>query len=299
MIRTGTCSWAEKSLIASGDFYPRGVRTAEERLRHYSSRFDTVEVDSTYYAIPRAQTAALWAARTPGGFTFHIKVYGALTGHGIDPGTLPRELRGALTGRDREKPYIYVKEPSLISVMSDALIEALRPLREAGKLGVMVFQYPPWFQFSTKNLDYILTSKENMKGLPAAVEFRHGSWLTREKRDSVFRFMRENQLTYVTADEPQYGDLKTVPFLPEATTDTAYFRLHGRNRTNWLKKGIETSLRYDYLYSDSELRDFVPSMESVNRRAKETYVMFNNCHGGFAMRNAAGLREIISAEEES
>src|SRR5689334_19781878 len=94
--RVGTCSWAEKSLIESGEFYPQGVSSAEDRLRFYATHFDTVEVDSTYYAIAADRTTALWAERTPDNFLFHVKVYGALTGHGIDPRTLPKALRELL-----------------------------------------------------------------------------------------------------------------------------------------------------------------------------------------------------------
>jgi uncharacterized protein YecE (DUF72 family) len=90
MLRIGTCSWTEKTLIQSGEFYPKGTKTAEARLKHYASHFNTVEVDSTYYAIPDLRNTHLWAYRTPEDFVFHIKVYGALTGHGVDPKTLLR-----------------------------------------------------------------------------------------------------------------------------------------------------------------------------------------------------------------
>jgi len=69
--------------------------------------------------------------------------------------------------------------------------------------------------------------------------------------------------------------------------------LHGRNKENWLKKGVETSLRYSYLYSDEELKEFILHIQSSAKRAKVTYVMFNNCHGGFAMRNAEMMKALI------
>ncbi len=103
MVHVGTCSWAEKTLVASPDFYPPTARNAEARLRYYASHFDTVEVDSTYYAIPDLKTVWLWETRTPGDFIFHVKVYGALTGHAIDPATLPADLR-ALAGRGFGSP---------------------------------------------------------------------------------------------------------------------------------------------------------------------------------------------------
>ena len=294
MIRVGTCSWTEKTLIQTGEFYPKTVKTAEERLRYYAGSFDTVEVDSTYYAIPDKANSYLWGDRTPENFIFHIKAYGALTGHGIDPRTLTKDIFNLLPEKDKTEKHIYIKEPDLLRVIADRFKEALLLLQKFNKLGLLVFQFPPWFQYKTANLDYILKCKELMSGLPVAVEFRHGSWLTSDHLDPVLRHLRENQLTYVSADEPQYGNLATVPFLPDVTTDIAYFRFHGRNKENWLRKGIETSLRFAYLYSDEELKELVPSIQGVDKKAKITYCMYNNCHGGFAMKNALRLKELLS-----
>jgi uncharacterized protein YecE (DUF72 family) len=293
MIRIGTCSWTEKTLLQSGEFYPKDVKTAEGRLRYYADHFDTVEVDSTYYAIPDRKTAYLWDERTPDNFIFHIKVYGALTGHGVDPKTLPKDIADILPEKDKNEKCVYIKEPACLNGIAERFRESLTPLIRSNKLGVLVFQYPPWFQYGKTNLDYMLQCRELMQGLPAAVEFRHGSWLATDARDSVFKFLRENGLTYITADEPQYGTQATVPFVAEATTDIAYFRFHGRNKANWLKKGIETSLRYSYEYSDDELKGFVSPIRSISGKAKKTCAMFNNCHGGFAIRNALMLKELL------
>ena len=126
-IRVGTCSWSERSLIESGEFYPKGVSSPEDRLRFYASQFDTVEVDSSYYAIPAIRTTEQWAERTPQAFTFHVKAYGALTGHGIAPKTLPKELREMLPVGDKEKKNIFIKEPVLLKAISDAFVSALAP----------------------------------------------------------------------------------------------------------------------------------------------------------------------------
>jgi uncharacterized protein YecE (DUF72 family) len=295
MIHVGTCSWTEKSLIQSGEFYPQEVKTAEGRLRYYSSRFDTVEVDSTYYALPDKKNTALWVDRTPENFIFHMKAYGALTGHGIDPRMLPGDIFSILSGKDKTADRIYVKEPVLLKTIAGKFREALKLLQIVDKLGMMVFQYPPWFHYSVRNMDTVLAGKELMDGLSMAVEFRHGSWLAPEVRDTVFHFLRRNHIAYIPADEPQYGSLATIPFIPELTTDTGYFRFHGRNKENWLKKGVETSLRYAYLYSEEELKEFAAPVRDLNKRAKVTYAMFNNCHGGFAMRNAMRLKEMVSS----
>ncbi|MBE0426876.1 MAG: DUF72 domain-containing protein [Nitrospirae bacterium] len=175
MIRIGTCSWTEKTLIQSGEFYPRTVGTAEDRLRYYSINFETVEVDSTYYAIPDMKNTSLWVNRTPENFIFHIKVYGALTGHGIDPKTLPKDIFNLLSEKDRAEKRVYIKQSLILKVIAERFRESLHPLQRSHKLGILVFQYPPWFHYGTKNMDYMLLCKELMQSIPMAVEFRHGS----------------------------------------------------------------------------------------------------------------------------
>ena len=296
MINLGTCSWTEKTLIQSGEFYPGSIKTAEGRLRYYATRFDTVEVDSTYYAIPNKRNTYLWVDRTPENFIFHIKVFGALTGHGIDPRTLPWDILNLLPEKDKTEHRIYVRESSIIKVIAGRFLEALTPLVNAKKLGVLVFQFPPWFQYRTRNFNYILNIKELMGDHHVAAEFRHGSWLASDCLGSTLEFLRENKITYITADEPQYGNLATIPFIPEVTTDTAYFRFHGRNKENWLKKGIETTLRFAYLYSEEELGTLAQSVQNINKVAKVTYAMFNNCHGGSAVKNALRMKEMVKKE---
>ena len=293
MIRVGTCSWTEKSLIQSGEWYPKIARTAETRLKYYAEHFNTVEVDSTYYAIPTKSNAYLWAQRSPEDFLFQIKVYGVLTGHAVDPRSLPPDIRSELPAKDRIQKYLYIREPKLLNLIAEKFLESLYPLISTGKLGIFVFQFPPWFTYKEKHLEYILSCNRIMGRVPIAVEFRHGSWYTSEAREKVFHFLRKNQIIHVVADEPQYGTMATVPFMPQTTADIAYYRLHGRNKENWLKKGIETSLRYAYEYSDEELKGFLPHVEISAKTAKTTYVMFNNCHGGSAMRNAEKMKIMI------
>jgi uncharacterized protein YecE (DUF72 family) len=298
MILCGSCSWAEKTLVRSGEFYPKGIKSAEGRLRYYADQFSTVEVDSSYYAIPDRGNAALWAARTSRDFVFHVKAFGALTGHSIDPKTLPQDIASLLPSSELDKRNIYIKSPEMLKIVGDRFVEALSPLREKNKLGVIVYQYPPWFHYNTENLHYLLSCKKLMGGLNLAVEFRHGSWLTVQRTGTVLDFLRENGITFIAADEPQYGTLVTVPFVSAVTTETAYFRFHGRNRKNWLKKGLETSLRYDYLYSDDELKELAESVIEASRKTRKVYAMFNNCHGASAMRNARRLKEMLRQRGE-
>jgi len=196
MIRIGTCSWTEQTLIRSGEFYPKEIKTAEGRLRYYAGLFDTVEVDSSYYAIPNQRTTFLWVDRTPDQFVFHVKAYSGLTGHGVNPKTLPKDIFNLLPEKDKNERYVYIQEPSLITIIAERFREALMPLIKKDKLGILVFQFPPWFHYKTSNFDYILNCKILMKGLPIAVEFRHGSWLTPDRVESVVHFLRKNEFIY-------------------------------------------------------------------------------------------------------
>ncbi len=293
MIRVGTCSWTEKTLLKSGEFYPTESKSAEDRLRYYAIFFDTVEIDSSYYAIPDLRNASVWAERTPRDFVFHVKAFAALTGHGVEPRTLPAEIFRSLPAGERGKRHVYVKAPELLQTIGQRFADSLAPLKDAGKLGVVVYQFPPWFHYRPQHLDRIVGYTSLVAGLPAAVEFRHGSWLSPGRAEQVFDFLRRHRLAYVVADEPQYGSLATVPLMSEVTGDVAYFRFHGRNRENWLKRGVETSLRYDYLYSTEELNSFFPYLLKADQEAKVTYAMFNNCHGASAIRNARALKEMV------
>lgn len=148
MISTGICSWAEKTLLESGEFYPAGAETAERRLRYYASVFGTVEVDSTYYAVPLEKTTMLWSERTPEDFVFHVKAYAALTGHAVLPGGLPRSLRRHAAGKEGQAGRVYVKDRSALEDIAGSFKNAVAPL--GGKLGIIVFQFPQWLRFGEK-----------------------------------------------------------------------------------------------------------------------------------------------------
>lgn len=293
MVYIGLCSWTEKTLIESGEFYPKHVNSAESRLRYYNQYFKTVEVDSTYYSLPSERNSVLWVQRTTEDFLFHIKAYGAITGHRIDPKTLPKDIQKEIAHSDLLQKRLFIKDKTLRELIIQRFKSSLLPLYESKKLAMIVLQFPPWFVYSHKNIDFIINSKEELMPFSIAVEFRHGSWLNKTNKDTTINHLMKNNITYITSDEPQYGDETTIPFYPSLTTDIAYFRFHGRNKENWLKKGIETSLRYAYEYSLDELQGFTTPIKTIERDAKIVFVMFNNCHQGFAVRNAKMMYEIL------
>ena len=294
-VRIGTCSWTEKSLIEGGAFYPSGAGTPKARLKYYARHFDTVEIDSSYYQIPTTDTAKAWAERTPEKFLFHVKAYGALTGHNIDPKRLPDHLREMLPVEDRNKEDLHVSAPALLRAMALAMTEALAPLKQAGKLGFIIFQFPPWFRYKKANKEYLLYCREQMSGHPIAVEFRHGSWLSDRNRGELFTFMREHKITYITCDEPQLGSLATAPFHPEATTSVAYLRLHGRSAEHWHSHATAGE---EYLYQEPELRMLAAQAQRLGEKARLTFVMFNNCRCGYAVKNALQLKSYCQMSRE-
>jgi uncharacterized protein YecE (DUF72 family) len=289
VIRIGTCSWAKRCLIESGAFYPPTVSSSERRLRFYASHFDTVEVDSSYYAIPATGMAEAWAARTPEKFLFHVKAYGALTGHPVAPKALPDEWRGVLRQSDLSNELLQVSDPAQLRTMAQAFATALAPLKAVRKLGFVIFQFPPWFTCKNANRDYLVYCRELMAGLPLAVEFRHGSWLTHRHAAETISFLREQKITYITCDEPQYGDLSSAPFHPEATTSMAYLRLHGRS-PEW--RGCLRSSN-DYCYGTEELEDIAAVVRRLSLRTRAAFVMFNNCHGGHAAVNGLAMKAML------
>jgi len=292
MIYAGTCSWAEKTLLKKGLFYPSGCKNGGDRLRYYSSIFNCVEADSIYYSIPKPETTSEWAEAVGDDFVFSVKVYGALTGHPIDVRTLPADIRNEFPGETENR--IKIDDIEILKQISATLRDGLYPLSKAGKLGPLLFQFPPTFEFSRENLATVLKRIDLLKGFEIAVEFRHGSWFIHPNLGFALETLKDAGAHYVTADSPQFKDRASVPFFPEVTCQTAYFRFHGRNRVNWRAKVKEVSLRYDYRYSEKEIEDFAASIEKVIEKSKRVFVMFNNCRGKYAVENTIRMMEILN-----
>ncbi len=296
-VLVGTASWTDPTIIKSG-WYPPEARTAEQRLQHYASQFPLVEVDSTYYALPAERNSVLWVERTPPEFTFNFKAFALLTGHGTALSRLPATLRDSLpAGFGEDKKQIYMKDlpDDAQRWVWDAFESALEPLRQAGKLGAILFQFPPWFHISRSSKQYLEKCREELPEHRLAVEFRNASWLSDRNAAETLSFLADHDLTYVCVDEPQ-GFRSSVPLVTAVTNpDLAMLRLHGRNQENWDKKGISVVDRFKYLYTDEELKELAPRVEELAGDAQQTHVLFNNCYSDFGVRNAARLADLIGA----
>ena len=270
-IRVGVCSWADETLTKV--WYPKNVKSGEDRLRYYAERFDVVEANSTYYRLPDPHLVENWAGRTPPGFTMHVKAFGVMTRHPVKVDQLPPDLRDVPTdarGRVDRPTREYRAE------VFKRFHEALEPLRATGKLGGILMQFPSYVVYKPQSLEYLEWSQEQLRGDEMLVEFRHRSWLDEENRADTLRFLEEHAMTYVIVDAPQTGGKNVLPTVAAATSDTAYVRFHGRNVETWNKRTGSAAERFDHLYSEDELREWVPGLKELAGETQAVYAMFNN-----------------------
>jgi uncharacterized protein YecE (DUF72 family) len=299
-IKTGICSWTEKTLLESGWYPPEANKDADSRLRYYAERFSLVENDATFYALPAARQAELWAARTPDDFTMNVKAYAPLTTHHTDPKRLPRDIREALPKELQEKRRIYPKDlgDEALREIAKRFRGALEPLHAAGKLGAVLIQYPPWFVISRASKDEILRTKELLPDFRLAVEFRNATWMSERNERETLAFLRDNDLIYVSVDEPQ-GFKTSIPPVAAATSDVAMVRFHGRNEETWMKQTQTAAERFKYEYSDAELQEWVPRIRTLAEESAEVQVLMNNCYADFAVTNAKRMAELLKAKRSA
>jgi uncharacterized protein YecE (DUF72 family) len=289
VIRVGTCSFADETLTKV--WYPRGVRTGEQRLRHYAERFDTVEIDASFYSLPSAEMAARWAERTPPGFVFHVKAFAMMTRHPVRAEQLPPDLRAGapLDARGR------VEHPSreLRAEVFARFRAALAPLREAGKLGGILVQLPPYIVPKPAAFEYLAWTREELPEDDLLVEFRHRSWLDDEHRAEVLALLEEIGAGLVIVDAPRSSAANVLPTVIAVTSGTAYVRMHGRNERTWNIRGRTAAERFDYLYSDPELREWIEPLRELSGICDRTYVMFNN-NGRSTIDGEGSVHEVVA-----
>jgi len=295
IVRFGTASWTDPTMTAPGVFYPDGSSTAEERLRYYASRFSTVEVDSTYYALPNKRTAEAWVERTPRDFVFDIKAHALMTGQPTEQNRLPKAVREQLPSELKEKKRIYRKDvpAELLDEVYRQFREALEPLVAAGKLGAVFVQFPKWVYPSHEARELILETRRRLD-VPIAVEFRHGSWFNEKNAERTVRFLEDNKIPYVAVDEPQGFKSSVPPVIVPTSEELAIFRFHGRNAENWEKKDITPAERFRYLYDEDELADWTPKIAAVAKKTKQTHAVYNNCFSNYGTTNAQEAARLLA-----
>jgi len=267
-------------------------------LRFYAEQFNTVEVDSTFYALPAERNAKLWAERTPIGFVFNIKPFALMTQHPAEISRLPKQLRDMVPTAARNNRQLTRPSKEVVDMAFRMFWSAMAPLREAGKLGMLAFQFPPYFIPKPPNLDYLASLPERLPGASIAVEFRHPSWVRdKVRRAETMNFLRSHGLYYTSIDAPE--DNSILPSFVEATGDQVYVRFHGKNRENWFKRNITAAERFKYLYSERELQSLAQEFGNLEQQGvKRAFAIFNNCYQNFGIMNATTMGAILRGQQQ-
>ncbi len=291
-IRVGTASWTDPSLIKCGRFYPPGVNTAEGRLRYYATRFNVVEVDSSWYFLPSAHNAMQWVERTPADFVFNVKAFRALTAHQVPVAAIPKDLAPAVVQPGKKNVYYRNMPGEIRDELWRRFTAGVAPLRAGGKLGAIHFQFAPWFTFGRESIDYLQECAERLAGWQVSMEFRQRSWFADAHRTSTLDALKAIGAAHTVCDEPQ-GFANSVPQVWAVTSAYALVRLHGRNAATWNIRGTAASDRFDYDYSNDELAEIGAQIRSHLGDARRVDVIFNNNREDEAQRNGRTLAAML------
>jgi uncharacterized protein YecE (DUF72 family) len=294
LVLTGSCSWTDRTMLEA-DWYPKRTMTAEERLRFYAGQFPLTEVDSTYYAPPAEQQTRLWAERTPDGFRFDVKAYSLLTGHPTRPKSLWKDLREQLPEDVAGKRNVYAHhlDPEALNEAWRRFESALRPLHDAGKLGGVLFQYPPWFVPRRENRHELEGLRERLPDYRICVEFRSPMWLAEERdRERTLGTLEDQGLVFVSVDAPEVSHLPRL--LAVTNSELFVVRFHGRSDSTWSDTSRSAAERFRYLYPHEELEELARPIADHAASANETHLLMNNCYRDYAVRNASELRDVLA-----
>jgi uncharacterized protein YecE (DUF72 family) len=289
-ILVGTSSWADPGFVE--DWYPARM-PARDRLAWYAQRFEYVEVNSSFYAVPTRKTVARWAEVTPERFTFDVKLHRLLSRHSAGIDSLPPHLRPDIETNERGRVLL---TPELEQRLIDETLEATAPLEEAGKLGPFLLQLTPAFDPHTHELAELDGLAERLRERGLAIELRHKGWVEGERLEKTLDWYEDHGAAFVCVDSPP-GD--HVPILPpvDAVTrrDLAYLRMHGRDTEGYLR-GKTVAERFGWIYSDDELAEIAERAKHLAENAAEVHVAFNNNRSSDAPDAARRFRELIGQD---
>jgi uncharacterized protein YecE (DUF72 family) len=289
-IVVGTSSWADPGFVEH--WYQKGL-PARERLPFYAERFDAVELNSSCYAIPAESSVEGWVRATPAGFQFDVKLHKLLSHHAAQLKELPKDLRDQAETTDRGR---VIADPALVDEMVRRTAEATRPLADAGKLTSYLLQLTPAFDPRRNELDELLPVIDGLAPVPVAVEFRRRSWASPKRLEGVLEWLSAHGAIFASVDSPPGDHVPIFPPLDAVTDDRlAYLRCHGRNTEGYLH-GRSVAERFDYDYSEPELREIAGRAQKLDEEAENVHVMFNNNARELAPKAARALRGILGQD---
>jgi uncharacterized protein YecE (DUF72 family) len=289
-ILVGTSSWADPGFVE--EWYPPKL-AARDRLAWYAERFEYVEVNSSFYAVPAQKTVARWAEVTPDDFVFDVKLHRLLSRHSAGLDSLLPELRDGATTDDRGRVML---TPELQDLLVGATLEAVEPLAEAGKLGPFLLQLTPAFSPGKHKLDELEPLAAALREPGLAIELRNRNWVEGERVEETLDWYERNGVTFVCVDAPPGDNFQILPSVDAVTRrDLAYMRLHGRNTEGYLK-GKTVAERFAWDYSGSELEEIAGRARGLAENAGQVHVAFNNNRGADAPDAARRFRQLLGQD---
>jgi len=292
-IVVGTSSWADPGFVE--EWYPPGL-PARDRLAWYAERFEAVEVNSSFYAVPERRTVERWVTQTPDGFTFDVKLHRLLSRHAADLKSLPTAVRDLATTNDRGRVEL---TPQLQEAMLDETLAAVEPLDEGGKLSAFLLQLSPAFKPKANELDELGPIVERLAPRPVAIELRHRGWVEDRRLEATLGWLSDHGAAFVCTDSPQGKAVTMMPPVDAVTRDDlAYFRAHGRNVQGY-QSGRTVAERFAWDYGPEELRELAGRAEGLASDAETVRVMFNNNRGADAPKAGERMRELLGQVAKS
>ena len=287
-ILVGTSSWADPGFVK--EWYPPRM-TPGERLPWYARRFEAVELNSSFYAIPDRNTVHGWVEATPDEFIFDVKVHRALSRHAAPVESLPPDMRDGVESQGRGRVRL---TPELETALAERVVEETAPLAEAGKLGAYLLQLTPAFGPGKHSLDELDRLAEVFAPHRLAIELRHRGWVRDRRRDETLAWFSDHGVAFVCVDAPPADNVPIMPSDLDAVTrdDLAYLRLHGRNTDGYLS-GRSVAERFGWRYTDDELDEVEQRVLQMAERAGEVHVAFNNNRGDDAPTAAQRFRALL------
>lgn len=269
MITIGLTGWSDHDLIAPVN---------KRKLEDYASHFPFVEIDTSFYGIPSEKSVQSWMDKTPKFFQFIPKANQAMTQH-----------------QKWQDHYESLEE------LFDTFKVRFYPMIREKRIKAFLFQFPPYFHCSQRNVDYLETVSELMGTLPVAIEFRHRSWYSEENRENTLALLRKNFFIHTVVDQPQTPG-NSIPSVFESTNPKlTLYRLHGQNYSGWLNASDDPAWRANrtlHDYSEEELIEIKEETLELEKHSEEVAVIFNNNSGGHAAKNAKEFQNLLGLDFE-
>jgi uncharacterized protein YecE (DUF72 family) len=259
-LHIGTAGWSYPDW--KGVVYPERVPESFDALRYLAAYLDVIEINSSFYRAPDPKHAERWAGAVLDleRFQFTAKL---------------------------QKEFSHQPPEDWSSAAVTRFREGLAPLIDAGKLSALLIQFPFHFDARLVRLEHVKRLAATFDQTPLVLEARHRSFLD----PAVLRLMGELGLSFCNIDQPHSGT--SIEPGARTTGPIGYFRMHGRNRAAWFKKGASRDEKYDYLYRPTELKSFVPLIRELMARTERTFVVANNHYLGKAPANALELKGLL------